>query len=124
MTNASPLSPLPRRLRFEDLELQQRKTGYIKKVTPFGVFIDINAEQDGFLPLNTAFSDNRKISNGKPLDVVIIALDPARRQITLSMDHSTERRDTAPPYRHKYTREERRQALEAVKNSSRGEENS
>lgn len=116
-------------LGFEDLRVHQQLRGRVTNVTPFGVFIDIGVGRDGLLPRTSARQsittehDNEELSPGQVVDVVVSFVDNARQRITLSLKKSPavnrpEVNRSVPSYppRRKYTREQRRQALEELLN--------
>jgi uncharacterized protein len=79
-----------RRLRLQEIEEGNIMAGRVTNITPFGVFVDINAVCDGLVHISQLAdgyveSPQQVVSVGDKVDVRVIKVDSAKRRISLSM---------------------------------------
>jgi uncharacterized protein len=77
-------------LSMEDLKPGMVLNGVVRNVVDFGIFVDIGVHQDGLVHLSQASdkyikhpSEAAKV--GDQVKVTVLAVDPARKRISLSM---------------------------------------
>ncbi|MBD3315697.1 MAG: S1 RNA-binding domain-containing protein, partial [Chitinivibrionales bacterium] len=87
---AQPTAQQQRRLRLHEIEEGSIQSGRVTNITPFGVFVDINAVCDGLVHISQLAdgyveSPEQVVSVGDKVDVRVIKVDAKKRRISLSM---------------------------------------
>ena len=79
-----------RKLKLTELKEGSIISGRVTNITPFGVFVNINAVCDGLIHISQLADDyvespEQIVALHDPVDVRILKVDPKKRRISLSM---------------------------------------